>query len=195
MQDNYDKQRTYARWKSRYKLAMKSGFYVEALVIDATLIEDRLRSFLYYIGVFNTRDSYKADNKRTKAELYKILAYCGAKQKLYVSDMKGKIALAESVMRWSSETEDIEGRYQRVLKAQCEAMDIRECLDVLEEADKWRLYRNEIMHALMNKNLDDLDRNIEQKAEEGMQLASRLDNQIKILKKGNRIRRALNLQA
>ena len=50
------------------------------------------------------------------------------------------------------------------------------------------------MHALINKNLESLDENIKLQAEKGMQLANRLDNQIKILKKGNRIRKALNLQ-
>ena len=73
-------------------------------------------------------------------------------------------------------------------------MDIGECLAVLDEIDCWRGYRNEVMHALINKNLESLDENIKLQAEKGMQLANRLDNQIKILKKGNRIRKALNLQ-
>ena len=194
VQDNNDKCQTFAYWKSRYKLAMNYGFYVEALVIDYALLEDRLKSFLFHIGVFNTRKSYKADNKKVKPDLYKILTFNHEKNELRVNSIQGKITIVRSVLKWCSETEGAEGKYQCALKTQCESLDIGECLAVLDEIDCWRGYRTEVMHALINKNLESLDENIKLQAEKGMQLANRLDNQIKILKKGNRIRKALNLQ-
>ena len=90
VQDNNDKCQTFAYWKSRYKLAMNYGFYVEALVIDYALLEDRLKSFLFHIGVFNTRKSYKADNKKVKPDLYKILTFNHEKNELRVNSIQGK---------------------------------------------------------------------------------------------------------
>ena len=57
VKDNKDKQRTYAREKARYCSAMKYGFYLEAMLIDYALLEDRLRSVLYHIGFLPNRRS------------------------------------------------------------------------------------------------------------------------------------------
>ena len=57
VKDNLDKQRTYAQEKGRYKSAMKYGFYLEAMMIDYALLEDRLRSILFHIGFLPNRKS------------------------------------------------------------------------------------------------------------------------------------------
>lgn len=46
----------------------------------------------------------------------------------------------------------------------------------------------------MNKNLDSLSDELKVRAEVGMQLAQFFDNQGKLLKKGNRIRKNANLK-
>ena len=45
-----DKQETYRTLLSRHKLAMKHGFYFEALLIDYAMLEDRLVAFLWRQG-------------------------------------------------------------------------------------------------------------------------------------------------
>ena len=57
VKDNKDKRRTYAKQKARYCSAMKYGFYLEAMMIDYALLEDRLRSVLYHIGFLANRRS------------------------------------------------------------------------------------------------------------------------------------------
>ncbi len=54
-------------------------------------------------------------------------------------------------------------------------------------------YRNEVIHGLLNKNVDSLQSGLSEKCAEGMKYARYLDGQIKSLKKGNVIRRSLKL--
>ena len=55
--DNSDKAMTYREFMSKYNKAMKSECYFEALLIAYAFIEDRLRAYLYYIGVFTSQNS------------------------------------------------------------------------------------------------------------------------------------------
>ena len=55
--DNKDKQRTYTENMAKYKKAIAGEFFFEAMLIDYAMLEDRLRSFLYYIGLLKSRDS------------------------------------------------------------------------------------------------------------------------------------------
>lgn len=55
VKDNLDKQRTYAKQKGRYKSAMSNEFYLEAIMIDYALLEDRFRSMLYHMGFLSNR--------------------------------------------------------------------------------------------------------------------------------------------
>ena len=57
--DNKDKENTYRTNLRRYNKAMKEGFYFEAMLIDYAMMEDRLRSFLYHIGLLKYTGFYK----------------------------------------------------------------------------------------------------------------------------------------
>ena len=50
------------------------------------------------------------------------------------------------------------------------------------------------MHAAMNKNIVALFENLPEKIVQGMKYARYIDSQVKILKKNNRIRKAMKLQ-
>ena len=58
------KQETYAKYMVKYNLAMKCGFYLEALVVDYAMLEDRLTAFLHYIGVVTRTHEKIKVNKR-----------------------------------------------------------------------------------------------------------------------------------
>ena len=66
-------------------------------------------------------------------------------------------------------------------------------LCTIKEIEEWCSYRNEIVHALMNKNLESMESELKEKAEAGMRLASRIDLQERMIKKGNKIRKGINL--
>jgi hypothetical protein len=83
-------------------------------------------------------------------------------------------------------------KYLSVLKEQFAAAE--EFSELLDDVDDWRNYRNEIIHGLMNKNVDTLQTDLPRRCLEGMQLARALDSRIKTIKKGNKIRRNLKLK-
>lgn len=80
------------------------------------------------------------------------------------------------------------------LKSQCEGLDVGGLLSALEELQDWCAYRNEVIHGLMNKNLDSLSLELKVRAEAGIKLAEYFDSQEKLLKKGNKVRKSANLQ-
>ena len=55
-------------------------------------------------------------------------------------------------------------------------------------------YRNEIIHGLLNKDMDSLYNELDIKVETGMKIARYFDSQCKLIKKNNKIRRHLKLQ-
>lgn len=69
------------------------------------------------------------------------------------------------------------------------SIDMDGMLKTLDEIDKWRQYRNEVIHGLLNKNLDSLNRELAQKVEAGMTYVRYIDSQVKSLKRQDLIRK------
>lgn len=67
-------------------------------------------------------------------------------------------------------------------------IDIGGVLDALDEMDDWINYRNEIMHAAMNKNIEALYDDLDIQVDRGYQYARYIDSQVKLMKKTNRVR-------
>lgn len=197
VKDNYEKQLTYSKLLARYNTAMKHQFYFEAMMIDYAMLEDRLLSFLYHAGVIAKRSSDKVTKaKKVRPYLnYLNKRYYGDDKKLVVSKISGKINLLEAIIDWViNEVEVIEDSiYLKTLKSQCESLDLGLLKECLTEIKRWTNYRNEVMHAALNKNVDSLYSEIKQESHKGMELARIIDSHVRILKKGNRIRRKLNL--
>ena len=198
--DNMDKRYTYAQHKGRYSQAMKYEFYFEALMIDYALMEDRLKSFLYHAGIFNSRTSYKIDCCKSNKALLKQI-YCNYRNKSdanlpNIQNISGKINIIRAIIEWVSNTEQNpdDNRYLRALKKQCESVDIGDMLDALKMIEDWCKYRNEVVHALMNKNVVSLRSELCDKAIEGMKLANRLDTYVRDMKKGNKVRKSANMR-
>ncbi|MBR3143552.1 MAG: hypothetical protein IKF09_10445, partial [Clostridiales bacterium] len=70
---------------------------------------------------------------------------------------------------------NLEKRYKSSVK-------VGEMQKTLKHIDKWCKYRNEVIHALFNKDLDDLRKGYEQHVKEGMKLARCVDDQVKSLR-------------
>lgn len=69
VKDNKDKQLTYQKQMGRYKKALDNKFYFEAMLIVYAMLEDRLHSFLYYIGAFRNANDRNLNVKKTKKQL------------------------------------------------------------------------------------------------------------------------------
>ena len=197
--DNDEKRHTYAVLLDRYNKALKYEYYFEALLIDYALMEDRLRSFLYHIGALANRQSYKVGPRSTKPHLQNMVraADTTGKCNMGITSISGKMALVKATIKWAESTsidEVKENRYLAALKTQYDSMpnlgDLDPLLDTLQD---WCKYRNEVIHALMNKNLESLNSQLAVRVDEGMQIARRLDAYVRSVKKYNRIRRSVNL--
>lgn len=194
--DNWDKYLTYRQWSGRYKKAMGDGFYFEALLIDYALVEDAMRSYLYHIGVIAERNSKRACKKANPLRGL-IEAYLPKeKTDLSISNISGKMKIVRATLLWHLDDMKAlpDDPYLKALNKQySERIDAAEFLNLLKCVDTWRDYRNEIMHALMNKNLAAVDEHLAEKCEEGMTLVRELQAQVKRVKYRNRIRRSMKL--
>ena len=194
--DNWEKQLTYQDQMQRYRKAMNEGFYFEALLIDYAMLEDRLRSMLYHAAFFANRDKAGCWKKTKPYFQSFVKQYKNEKENdtLGVTNISGKIKVIRSMLRWVSKADatSVKDRYLLRLKNQCESMDIGAMLETLDAVQEWCGYRNEIVHALLNKNTVSVYAELEAQAENGMKYARLIDSQERILKKGNVIRRSIN---
>ena len=99
-------------------------------------------------------------------------------------------------MIWAEqEMADCDDKYLLALRRQYDKyIDTGSLMETLSDIEDWCAYRNEIIHALMNKSIEDVELGLAEKAAYGMRLCRELDSQVDRLKNGNKIRRSLNLQ-
>ena len=195
----------------RLKGALQQGFYFEAMLIEYALLEDRLRSFVYHAGLLQNRkashmlpgkNAVRKDFNRIaqrvktwKLEDGKETGNTSNFERLSVNIISDKIFIVRTIVLWSSELESLpdESRYLQALRGQCESLDAAALLETLDAIDTWRMYRNEVIHSLMNKRMESVQQKLSEQVEQGVQLARQLDAQVTILKKNNRIRKAARL--
>lgn len=208
MQEKYE---TYRAEMARLKGALQQGLYFEAMLIEYALLEDRLRSFVYHAGLLQNRkashllpgkNAVRKDFNRIaqrvktwKLEDGKETGNTSNFERLSVNKISDKIFIVRTIVLWSSELESLpdESRYLQALRGQCESLDAAALLETLDAIDTWRMYRNEVIHSLMNKRMESVQQKLSEQVEQGVQLARQLDAQVTILKKNNRIRKAARL--
>ena len=115
---------------------------------------------------------------------------------LGISNITGKMKIIRCTLLWGLNVcGGYEGDvYLKTLKNQYEGcLDIQEVLDVFWKIEEWLDYRNEIMHALLNKNVDSLHAELKKRTLQGMELARKVDSFVNRVKKRNYIRRSIKL--
>lgn len=197
--DNYDKKKTYQENFKKCELAIKNEFYFEAMLIIYAVIEDRLRSWIYYIGGLKTKSSYKLDFDKWKKEIKPLFKKSNSDKFRFpnINNISGKQQIIEATLNWAKKDypDSNKSKYLTALKKcyqdKLDHVEISEQLVVLE---KWCAYRNEIIHALMNKNLDSLKSELAEKVSQGLDLARYFDKIVKRIKSVKRMRKILGLQ-
>ena len=168
VKDNKDKQNTYKKILPRYKTAIQNKAYFEAVLINYALLEDRLTSIQYHLALIKDRSDnllYIGDKK--------IIDICkikfNKKEEFCFDTITKKINVLKKLFNWVENTEEKlkKGSFLYLLKNECESIDIKEMRKQLKCIEKWCGWRNEIIHGLLNKNLDDLYASIEEKVKEG----------------------------
>ena len=197
--DNNDKFLTYTELTRKYNIAMENDFYFEAMFIVYAMMEDRLRSYLYYLGCLRSKESYKFDNSNVESIIETLAQKHLPKKKrdsLDIKNISGKRNVISATLNWAlAGYEDIDCEYLAAVKAVYEdKLNVAECLDMLKKSAEWCEYRNELIHAMMNKNIESLYSELSDKAVEGMTIARYIDNgMVKKLKAKNEIRKVLGL--
>lgn len=197
--NNTDKQLTYKENCAKYKKAIQEEFYFEAMLISYAMMEDRFRSFLYHIGALANRDSIKVSCGKTNKQLKEIIdTYKRNKENnsLGIINITGKMKIIRCTLEWAATVDGgyEDDKYLLALKNQYDGnVDIQEMLSVLEEIREWLDYRNEIIHALLNKNIDSLHTELKKRTIQGMELARKVDSFVNRVKKRNYIRRSIKL--
>ena len=200
VKNNEEKQVTYATYKSQLTRAIKYEFYLEAMMIEYAVLEDRMRSFIYHIGGLPNRTSPKINSKRTKGHLQRIVSEYRTpdeKDNLGITNITGKEKIIRCVLRWVlDDTKEVgDDKYLIMLNRQVnERIDIQELLNLLERIDDWCDFRNEVVHSLMNKSITSLNTQLSDRVLEGKQLSEEMAGHTAKIKYGNRIRRAAGLK-
>lgn len=192
VKDNKDKQNTYRTILPKYKIAIANKAYFEAVLINYALLEDRLTSILYHLALIKDRSDnllYIGDKEILdicKIELNKKGVYC-------YDNITKKIDTLKRLFNWVEKTDVKYNKksYLYLLKSECESIDIKEMRKQLGCIKKWCDWRNELIHGLLNKNIDDLYNNIESRVEEGYSYYKYLSNISKEIKVNSIIRKTI----
>lgn len=196
-----DKKKTYAYQMKRFNIAVKNEFYFEAMLIVYAMIEDRLIAFLYHSGVIADRNGKltfgTTKNKECLREIVQTYGGLKPNQRIILSQIGNKRIVIKALMQWLENADSItpDMKYLWTLKNQYESLDAGELSRVIDEMEDWLRYRNELIHALMNKNVESTNKQLSMRVEEGMYYARFIDSQVKIIKKGGKIRKSVNLSA
>ena len=194
-----EKRMTYRAMLQRYKTAIAHEFYLEAILIDYACLEDRLRYLLFYIGVIQSESDYKitgAQSTRIKTYRNILRTYMFSDANMTISSISGKRNIVKSVflMLLDENQRNDSSDITRVLRKQMSEPDrAKQILELLDRIENWCKYRNEVIHSLMNKNLDSLYQRLSEKAQEGHELFRELDKHVSWVKRKN-IRRRIGIE-
>lgn len=203
--DNFEKYVQYRHEMGKLKRAIHEGFFVEALMIIYTVIEDCLNSMLYYFGIIEDRNnlSFAKQSKPMMLEIYNVVQLRRGLKPSVSGDLKidmisCKKDLLAHVIEWAAYEELPETSagmdYLKSIRGVCESLDSEEILNVFAYIDWWLKYRNEIMHGLMNKNPNSVKYELEDIVAEGKQYMEFLQRQRKIWDKQNQVRKTLKMK-
>lgn len=188
VKDNKEKQKTYAEVMAQYKRAVAGGFFGEAMMIDYAVMEDRLRSLLFHMGALISRDSFRVDNIQF-IEQFDLNTKTGKNGAVYseMNSMSQKLNIIKRVVQYTYD--HLDDRYCLELWDTIGGeMEILRMKDELKSIENWKDPRNEIVHALLNKNTDEVNARYEMICREGKKLGECLNSQVKKVKKNPKLR-------
>lgn len=192
--DNYEKQCNYTNLIARYKKACEQEFYFEALWILYAMIEDRTTSLLYYMGFLSSKDRLKiTGSKKINYKVREILCE-NENDILYFSQLSNKINYIRKTVKWANTSEPSDD-YQELLKKYFTSTTFSKynIFDCLNNLDEFRDKRNQIMHALFNKNYQAVSNEVCDLLNKGSSAVHIIDNCSKMMKQKN-IRAKFNIQ-
>lgn len=198
--NNYEKQQTYKILIEKYNKALKYKFYYEAILIDYAMMEDRLRSCIYYLGLLREQNSIKISNNKAKRTIkpWMEIFFPNKKAEFRISSISGKRKILLSVLYWVRSVDSLNSnnQYEKVLyeTLKRKTVDADLAIEYIKKCENWCEYRNEIIHCLFNKKSNVLADKLKDISTEGMEIARYFDKISSWLKYRNKIRECLKLK-
>lgn len=193
---NKEKYDAYHAQMDRLKLARDHGFFLEGIFILYAMLEDRLSSFLFHAGVTNNTLGKISTNELVKPHLELIFALPDNKN-IQLRHISVKINLLKAMLDWSMRytVDESSTTYPDVLYKQLNRTARKdEMIPILGAIPDWCARRNELVHALLNKKLDNQEELLRSLVDEGYVLYRKLDNFVRSFKVRNNIRKQFNIQ-
>lgn len=185
---NKIKQERYATFKAKYGKALRAGCYLECILIDYAMIEDRLLALLWHLKLADRKDethpkwaaspSYVSDARR------QVLTKLKRKDNFpAVKNIETKLQAVEqlSMLDGESVTDNLYELWLRTKVrdklAECDAAAL--CGDIRA----WKGERNKLVHALFGSQPYGSDEeSLRKLAEQGMEYAKELDSVVRKVK-------------
>lgn len=198
--DNMDKMLTYRNMMVKHRIAMNQKFYFEAIMIEYAMLEDRLASFLYHVGVLTPKNGkLKFSSNDTKLFVQNILENYVLKkppERIDLKNISTKINIVRGLIFFASDSlvEKEHNKYYSTLAAVFkERLDLQALQETLNKITEWCRCRNEMVHSMLNKSFTDLIDYASPKAKDGIVYARYIDKCVDAVKGRNKIRRSANL--
>ena len=189
--DGKDKGNTYKLYMEKYNKAIKYECFLEAIVIDYAMLEDRLLAFLHYTGVVSRTHSKISVNKFCRPQIRSIIGY-KPNSAINVNNISVKIRIVKALLSIDDNEED---KYLLTVHSHLsERISADEFNETLQDITTWCEIRNQYIHALLNKNYDALQEGLCEYAEQGLKLARKIDSYVKAIKYNNNIRKKFKIQ-
>lgn len=189
--NNMEKYYTYKELMERYKKAYEQEFYFESMFILYAVMEDRLRAILYHSGVIKQREDknldYSSNSKYLTEMFYEYNGNIARKNhNIDFSKIFNKISMVRAILRWERQNTDyISSDYLKKLKIQYKEIDKQYFLKALNDVEKWKNYRNELIHSVLENNIDSINDTLKEKVDEGKQLINQLTELSRLVKKNS----------
>ena len=194
--DNNEKYMSYKSNIKQFNKAKAAGFYFECLWILYALIEDRTSAFLYYLGFTSEeKRSSVTGTKKIKNEIREMLKIKQGNAKYYFNTLSGKLSRINELLILSKEesanTSDYQQEVIKVLQALNNLSEFESAANYLKSG--WVDKRNQLTHALFNKDYASATDEVLPMIEEGYIAVRQIDAAVKTVKKHN-IRAHFNIQ-
>ncbi len=184
--DNQAKFLSYQKNFKRYNDAMRGGYYFECLFILFAATEDRTMSFLYHIGLLAEAERNRITHSKKIKKSFRAILDMKENEKYHVDSFNGKTRTIKKLLEWSlSERSPYETDYEKDLRKALSrlACDQEFCQELFFLEGDWRRKRNELTHALLNKNPEAVLDEVVSLLEKGYHAIRELDKVVKVIKK------------
>lgn len=184
--DNQEKSNAFKENMKRFNKAKASEFYFECLWILYAMLEDRTSAFHYYLGFTSSENrNLVIENKRFRREIRQIFSISENNAKYKFDSFTGKLLRIEELIIWSQKSNDNVSSYQVAVKETILKLVLNEeLIEILCYLNcEWRNKRNQLVHALFNKNTENVNQELKVMVEKGYRAVRILDNTVSKLKK------------